>query len=193
MSDKPNYDDVAYLIIVGDYGCCNRLSKIIDSIHLNGCTGHSFGVTLWQDDKPVMKAGGFDGDGADRVDFICAGEYSEKILNFDMVSSNIKCEETISGSNKGDCVLIVKGTFCGIDAITEIVKNADNMATVTKERVDVKTDDKPEIECGRLWYFMEENPFGFAIVTVQDGPWRDPIKLFLNKGYSVMFFRGQID
>lgn len=198
MSDKPQYRDTAYLMVVGSWNACNSFYKIFDAIHLNGCTGHSFRVMLYQDKKPVFSAGGFDGDGADGVYCICSGS-SDSNLNFDMVVSKIETQDTKQGTNKGDNVLVVKGTYCGIQALTEIMKNTLNLEKTTEDRVDVYTDDNEKIKCGS-WhsysskiYPNEEDSFGFAIVTTQDGPWSNPIKWFTEHGYDIGFFRGHVD
>jgi hypothetical protein len=192
MSNKPKYDDICYLIIVGDSWCTGRWSRIIDSIHLNGCTGHSFRINLWKDKKPVIQGGGFDGDGADRVDFICLAN-SELLLDNDEVCNKLDWLEHMCWEDKGDNILIVKGTYCGISAIYEVFKTAMNMCRISGDSVEVKTNDRPEVLCGSYSYYENDKPFAFAIVTVQEGPWSNPIKWFTEHGYDINFFRGHVD
>lgn len=190
-----SYNTDTFFIMVGDYGTVRAFSRIFDRININGCTGHSFGVVAKTgytgNEKPVMKAGFFDGDGAHRVTYIAVGVEGPDLIG-DNVFSKVNTQKSKTGSNHGDSILIVKGTESGIEALVNIFDNIQNVAETSNANVKVYTDDNPEIFCGSysLPYEDDEESEGFGFYFLTQQNFRDPVKFIRDNGYTLDFYRG---
>jgi hypothetical protein len=194
MSDKIPYDATTYLVLCGNYDCLSSFCKIIDRINLNGCTGHSFRILINQDKKNILTAGGFDGDGADRIDFIAFGgnDTDEGVVDFNRFKSSCDYLDLVYDKGVGNCLAIARGSKCGIDSILKILKTVVDLVTVSGNDCKVVTDDSPSIELGTYGGETWDQQLGFIFNTVKDGDYSNPLKFFSDNGYTLSFFRGRL-
>lgn len=190
-------------ILVGGYGCVSSMAKIIDAIHMNGRGGHSFGVDCYDTrsakNEPVS-LGGFDGDGWDSISMICAGVDRESPVDEEEISSSLQAipDTFRNGDGQGDCILIVKGSGGGIEAIRGIFDRLHEIVSKDARENNgygsgyVYTDDDEHIFCGSYWIDGDDGDgdnFGFAMSVADSPDLSDVLEWITNHGYDVNFYR----